>query len=171
VPPELTVKAFEREDIPRFFTADRARTSAFSRFLDQGFLGVLLHDGKQWVSYCWITTPQTGIPPHLSAVIHGLQPYWLFNAHVRDEFRRGGLHKLIVRLSLKRIYDLSGPSSVVFADTDVENIPARRSMRTLGFAPAGLLRLRRFSIPRVYSVARGEWHPDAPHPFLELTER
>jgi GNAT superfamily N-acetyltransferase len=162
--PGLAIKPFEAADIACFFAGDAIRTRTFREFLGHGYQGVLVHDGPRWAGYGWITTPGTPAAPHLSPWLGREQPFWLFYAHTREDYRGRGIQKAMLRRRLQALAGPGGRRHQAYADTRTTNVPSRRALLSLGFQPAGTM--LRLEVPLLRSCPLCWWDRHQPHPPL-----
>lgn len=149
-----------RDVIRVMYPANDPQRRGSDALLAEGYAGVVLHRNGQWRSSIWTATPATRQPLHLPASLRGLT--WLIHGHTRAEFRNQGYLKLAIRLLTRHLAD--GGASLdesVYADVLTPNMPSRRSLLTMGFAPCGTLRTLR--VPKTRWVW-GRWEQAHPHP-------
>ncbi len=154
-----------QQSIGTLFENDPVRRKVFLEFLNKGYYGVILHQGAEWVSYGWMSTPATVGPPHLPLCVKERHAWWLFYGHTKMKFRGLGLHKLTMWLRIR--YSTDHGSDCVYTDTTAANIPSRRGILSLGFQADGIVDTYTFRIPRVKSWVWGSWDPDAKHPPMD----
>ncbi len=144
------------------YAHDPRLLARFSRFLEQGYLGLFLHKLDTWMSYVWVSTPDTLGPPHLARWIQRMGVYWFFNTHTRDGYRGRGLYRKAMKLAIEHAYTLQ-PDADVYIDIAVDNAAPRHVVSAFGFQPVGLMVTYR--IPKL-DVKWTRWRKDAPHPPL-----
>ena len=155
-----------RDNVVDLFRDDPRRKKTFLKFIDKGYYGVILYHDTQWVSYGWMSKPDTLGPPHLPLIIQQRRVYWLFYAHTLPSYRGRGLHKYGMRLRIAQALDTT-EGAKVYSDTRVNNIASRKGILAVGFEPKGMIDTLELRIPRVKSWVWGSWDVDATHPELD----
>lgn len=145
---------------------DQWRLRAYRRHLASGCLGQLIAQGDQWASVGWVSTPTSDTPPHLSRRIIGAR-YWTFHVHTLPSFRGRGLQKAGLRLRVRAAREHSASeTSKVYTDVAPDNLHSRQAKLSIGFEPAGTLRLRHVSVLRGRVLIFGAWNTGQSHPSL-----
>lgn len=145
------------------------RKEKFKFFLDIGHSGLLAHKNGSWITYGWISKPETADAPYqLPDWIADLNLYWLFYGRTKKQHRENGWHKYILTERLRAIY-AHNPDAAVFTDADADNI-SRFSMLSVGFEPMGKMTVYRFGYPLYYVKTVGRWNWDVSHPPLPNRE-
>lgn len=146
--------------IQKYFT-ERSRQAQLSNLLGKGFVGYLLHDGKDWINYIWSSTPQTPPPNHIPRKIHDPRNYWIFFCRTNDAFRNRGFYSYCLKLFCQTLIDQYGvEKDRIYIDTELELAAADKAIRKAGFAECGYLALNRIYIPRLLDIKFGKWHKD-----------
>lgn len=153
----------DAQTIIKFFENDPKRLSAFSKFLRRGCLGIVWHNGREWIAYAWMSLPETCAPPHLPQWIRRLPVYWIFFCRTKDKYQGQGLYKASLSL-LARWARERDPKAEVYIDTEPYNIPSRRAIEAVGFSPRGIITTWTLRVPKLSLVLWGRWDQDAPHP-------
>jgi len=155
-----------RDSVADLFKDDPRRKKTFLDFIDKGHYGVIIYHDSQWVSYGWMSKPDTLGPPHLPISVQQMQVCWLFYAHTLPSYRGHGLHKC--GLQLRASYALNEVQHAkVYTDTTSDNIASRKGILAAGFQHRGIIDARELRIPRVKSWVWGSWDMDADHPRLD----
>ena len=150
--------------IQKYFT-DRSRQAQLSSLLSKGFIGYLLHNGKDWINYIWCSTPQTPPPNHIPRKIHDPRTYWIFFCRTNDAFRNQGYYSYCLKLYCDRLIEAFGVEKTrIYIDTELELIAADKAIRKAGFEECGYLALNRIYIPRLLDIKFGKWHKSAGEP-------
>jgi len=158
----------DQEAVRFFFPQEKRLQKVFKGFLTNGFVGIVWHHKGNWVSYAWMSLPETDGPPHLPRYIRQLPVYWIFYCRTKEEYGGQGLYKasLSILCNWARKRD---PKAEVYIDTEPSNVPSRKAIETVGFIPAGIISVWTLGLPKLGSVAIwGSWNKEAEHPGVEL---
>jgi RimJ/RimL family protein N-acetyltransferase len=135
-----------QSQIYRFFADTGDWRRLFCRFVKQGFTGVVLHKGDEWVAYAWLATPRSPQPIHLPSWVKGSDMYWVFYCRTRDEYRNRGYFEMALRILLRRAFEeVARPA--VYIDACPVNSPSRRAMLDVGFRPRRIVACTSLGIP------------------------
>lgn len=156
-----------RDTIETFFRDDPRRRKTFLKFIDKGYYGVIMYHDAQWVSYNWMSKPDTLGPPHLPVGIQQKKVYWLFYQHTAQNYRRRGFYKCALQLQAAHALRETELARVLI-DTRPGNIASRKGILAVGFEPKGIIYTRELRIPRVKSWVWGSWDMDVTHPELDV---
>ena len=152
------------EIIDRLFRDDRTTHRRFRDYLDRGFVGILMYDEEEWMSYMWMSLPDSMGPLHLPKEIRDLAAYWLFSARTRTEYRGRGQIQVAVQTLMANARK-SDALAEIYADVAEYNSPSRVSLERLGFVSHGLVWTGTLRLPfRPDWVLHGQWDRIAPHP-------
>lgn len=162
--PSVTIE-LATEPLVERVVSDADRREKFSRFLRDGHIGLLAHDGDDLVARGWICPPEaTSVPYSLPGFVGDLDVYWLFHARTYADYRQRGWHTYMVARRLAWIYDQE-PNAWVFTDIAPDNV-SRYTFASTGFVPAGKMTTYRLGHPTVGVKQFGRWEPTADHPPL-----
>jgi len=170
-PPDIAAQCLEldsKEETARLFKNDKVLQSRFYNFCNKGFYGIVWHNENNWLSYAWMSLPETNGPPHLPRSLRRLPVYWIFYCRTKEEYQGKGLFKASLRLlaSWARERD---PNAEVYIDTEPTNVPSRRAIEAVGFASAGIITTWTLTIPKIGSlVIYGCWDKKARHPEVRV---
>lgn len=153
----------DQNRVQYFFRNDSVRVKTFRRFLSQGFRGIVWYVSDEWISYAWISSPETLGPLHLPHWIRKLPVYWIFYCRTREEYQGQGLFKASIILLAQWARNRE-PDAEVYIDTSPDNIPSRRAINSVGFVPAGIITTWTLNLPKVHLILSGKWDKEAPHP-------
>lgn len=160
---DYQLSQIDRENVHELFDDELRRRERFVEYMDDGHVGMVIHDGTEWMSRGWTVTPEsTAAPRALPDEICSNDWYWLFDAETNPDYRGHGLFKEINRVRTKWVYDRD-PNAEVYTDTGVDNV-ARYGIESSGFEPRGLITLIRIEIPGGDLWKWSRWNRDAPHP-------
>jgi len=155
-----------RDNVADLFRDDPRRKKTFLRFIDKGYYGVILYHDTQWVSYGWMSKPDTLGPPHLPLGIQQEKVYWLFYQHTAQNYRGRGFYKCVLHLqAMHALREIE--TARVLIDTRPDNIASRKGILAVGFEPKGMIDTLELRMPRVKSWVWGSWDMDADHPRLD----
>jgi GNAT superfamily N-acetyltransferase len=150
-----------QSNLERFFI-EHAHYKLFQGFLDERHVGLVLHDGQQWLSYAWMANPRSPVPPHLPQWVRTLSPYWIFFCHTRESFRGRGLYKAALDFLCRRALEgrLSGSNRAeeVLIDTEASNRASRKGIIATGFKERGVLICHYLRLPSFSRVFKWHWH-------------
>jgi len=152
----------DQEKVSLFFSQD-VRLNMFKKFLTKGFIGLVWYKGGEWVSYAWMSPPESFGPPHLPRGIQRLPVYWIFYCRTKEIYQGHGLYKASLRL-LAHWARGRDPEAKVYIDTEPKNIASRHAIKDVGFVPKGIITTWTLRIPRYSFVIWGRWDQNAPHP-------
>ncbi len=152
-------------NVHNLFSNDLRRRALFRKFLRRGFRGIVWAHGDRWVSYAWMSLPDTFGPPHLPPSIRQLQYYWIFYCRTREGYQGRGLYKASLVL-LSRFAREADSAAQVYIDAEPDNYPSRRAIEATGFVPAGVIETWLLRLPRVSGVIWGRWDRSAWHPEI-----
>jgi RimJ/RimL family protein N-acetyltransferase len=91
--------------------------------------------------------------------------YWIFYCRTKEKYQGRGLYKASICLLANWARE-KDPSARVYIDTSPENIPARRAIRSAGFAPRGVITTLNLQLPKIQFLLWGYWDKNASHPKL-----
>lgn len=167
LPAEYQWMQIDHGAIRKFFPPSKSHAwhlRAYPRLIDNGYLGFLLHNGKEWAAVQWIATPDSHGPPHLPAKI-AANRYWCFYEHTREQHRQLGLWRALKAININYIRNTIGDSNaVIYSDTLAENVPSRHAHQSFGFKPFGTLTRLSVRIPKLTTLNWGSWDTESPHP-------
>jgi GNAT superfamily N-acetyltransferase len=157
----LSLSLLTPDLVRHFFQNDVSRKATFLSFLEQNFIGLLLHDQSDWATYAWICPPRHGAsPPHFTLGDHELRS-WIFWCRTHAAHQGKGLYtfalKWLVRFARRHWSDVP-----VYLDTAPTNVPARRSARSAGFEPCGAVLLWRANLAG-FQLNSCRWDRSAVH--------
>jgi GNAT superfamily N-acetyltransferase len=158
----------DKEKIIYLFKKDKVLQDKFCKFLAKGFRGIVWYNEDEWVSYAWISLPETSGPPHLPRYIRQLPVYWIFYCRTKEEYRGRGLYKasLSILCNWARERD---PKAEIYIDTEPSNVPSRKAIEAVGFTPAGIISIWTLGLPKLGSVVIwGSWNKEAKHPGMNV---
>lgn len=160
MPAEPTAAVLRPDVVDALFHAEPQLQASFKGFLAQGYVGVALHQGDDWVSYIWSSTPETRSPLHLPASLSGKN--WLFTGHTRADSRNRGYLRRTIRELAWHLGNVQGsPTAMLYADVMTTNLVSRRTVTSMGMTPCGTMWTVR--IPGTRWVWGG-WNPSREHP-------
>lgn len=152
--------------INRLFIKEPKRET-FLKFLDRGYVGIILFRDNKWITHSWLTTPDTSLPPHLPFTLKNFGVYWLFYSHTISEYRGNGFYKFSLQILINKACELEDNRTVtVFADTQKNNIGPRHTLLSLGFNPCGVIDRYYVNLPKIKAINWGAWKKDTPHPDI-----
>jgi len=143
-----------------FFGADKTRANTFNRFLSQGFKGIVWYESNEWISYAWMSTPETLGPPHLPRWIRELPVYWIFYCRTKEQYQRRGFYKASIALLAQWARERD-PNAKVYIDASPDNIPSIKAIESVGFVPAGTITTLTLQLPMVSFPLWGRWDKNA----------
>ena len=148
------------------FFANHVHYNLFQSFLNDRHIGLILHDGQQWLSYAWMANPQSPAPPHLPQWVRTLSPYWIFFCHTKEAFRRRGLYKLAIDFLCRSALEgrLGPPAQKVLIDTESSNRASRNGIVSAGFKEYGALVCHYLRLPSFSKAFKWHWHEYAGMP-------
>jgi len=146
-------------------TGDKLST-VFKKFLTKGFVGIVWHNKTTWASYAWMSLPETDGPIHMMRSIRNLPVYWIFYCRTSNEYQGLGLYKASLNL-LARWARERKPVADVYIDTEIDNIPSRRAIGSVGFLPNGIVTTWTLRVPRQECLIWGHWDPNIHHPEIK----
>lgn len=153
----------DRASVRRFFGDDPTWRDRYFEYLEDGHVGMVLHDDGEVMSYGWILTPaSTRAPRALPDSICEEDCYWLFDAGTEPAYRGNGLFKEINRVRTEWILERD-PGAAIYTDTGVDNV-ARYGIESSEFEPRGTISLVRFELPGTPLWKWSRWDRDAEHP-------
>lgn len=155
----------DQEKVRRFFSQEKKLCNIFGRFLEEGFTGLVWYHGDTWVSYAWMSLPETAGPWHLPRNIRKLPVYWIFYCRTKHEYQRQGLFKASLNLFCQWARE-KDHNARIYIDTTPENIPSRQAIKSIGFLPAGIITTLYLGLPKVSWILWGKWDKKAPHPRM-----
>ena len=159
-----TVLEKDRE-IDRLFRSDKGKRKVFTQFVLQGFIGIVWYKSNEWISYAWMSTPETFGPPHLPRWIKRLPIYWIFYCRTKEQYQGRGLYKASLNLLAQWVRERN-PSAQIYIDTSPDNIPSRKAIESVGFVPAGTISILNLRLPKISLVLWGKWDKRALHPEI-----
>lgn len=153
----------ETDAVRRFFGDDPEWRDRYFEYLNDGYVGMVLHDDGELMSYGWILTPESKRAPRaLPDSICDEECYWLFDAGTEPEYRGLGLFKEINRVRTEWILERD-PGATIYTDTGVDNV-ARYGIESSEFEPYGTMSLFRVELPGTPLWKWGRWNRHAEHP-------
>ena len=159
----------DKGKITHLFKKDRVLQNRFCKFLARGFRGIVWYNEEdEWVSYAWISLPETSGPPHLPRYIRQLPVYWIFYCRTKEEYRGRGFYKasLSILCNWARERD---PKAEIYIDTEPSNVPSRKAIEVVGFTPAGIISVWMLRLPKLGSVViGGSWNREDKHPGVDV---
>ncbi len=147
-----------------FFGQDGSRLGTFLRFMEQGYIGLILHDGHEWASYGWMSTPDSAPPVQLPSGIRKLGANWIIYCHTRKEYRGRGLYKALLASLVERAREKG--RQPVYIHTEKSNLASRRGILGAGFGEAGIIKCYFLRMPRISVFLKAGWDRSRPHPPL-----
>ncbi len=157
----------DKDVIRLFFASQPNLNTTFSKFLNKGFIGLVLSSGDNWLTYCWMTTPYSRGPHHLPAWVKDLNAYWIFYSHTHEKYRGRGFYKAALQCQINRALQDSQDKATIYIDTAAQNIPSRRAIIASNFEPTGVITCYKLKFPKLKSFVYGKWNKDQEHPPLE----
>lgn len=155
----------DENNIMHFFKNEVKRMQTFLSFLRKGFLGIIIYDERGWISYGWVSTPNTKGPTHFSNRIKNKEVCWLFYSRTKKEYRGLGIHKYSMYLRIKLLERLQSKRNLeIYTDTSIDNIPSRSGMLRLGFIESGIVRTYSISFWRILLFRFSIWNKSEDHP-------
>ena len=152
-----------REKIAQIFKEDRL-SKTFCQFWAKGFQGIAWCNGSSWISYAWMSLPETYGPPHLPQDIQRLPVYWIFYCRTKEEYRGRGFFRASICLFCDRARERD-PKAEVYIDTEPDNLPSRKAIQAVGFVPAGMISTWSLRFPKLGSfIIKWQWDRRAHHP-------
>lgn len=155
-----------RDSVVDLFKGDPRRKRTFLQFISRGYYGVIMYHDSQWVSYGWLSKPDTLGPPHLPLDIQRRSVYWLFYQHASQDYRGRGIYKCALQLQAEHALS-EAEHARVYIDTRPDNIASRKGILAVGFQPKGIIDTCELRIPKVKFWVWGSWDMDAGHPGLD----
>ena len=155
-----------RNSVADLFRDDPRRKKTFLQFVCKGYYGIIMYHDFQWISYGWMSKPDTPGPPHLPMGVQTRPVYWLFYQHTSQNYRGRGIYKHSLQLQVAHVLSEVEHANVCI-DTRPDNIASRKGILAVGFQPKGIIDTRELRIPRVKSWVWGSWDIDANHPGLD----
>jgi len=147
--------------VVRYFPTDPLNT-IFLNFIKDNFYGVFICENGNWVAYGWMSRPSTPGPIHLSPAIQKLKVFWIFYCHTKESFRGRGLYKTVLRILIQQAFH-ENKEAEIYMDTQLDNIPARKAILTVGFKPQGTVYTYKFGIPKIKIWNWCKWNKEAVH--------
>jgi RimJ/RimL family protein N-acetyltransferase len=166
LPTDIKWTQATRDSIAGLFRDDPRRKKTFLQFVNRGYYGIIMYHDSQWVSYGWMSKPDTLGPPHLPLGIQKSSAYWLFYQHTSQDYRGCGVYKCSLQLQAAQALG-EVEHTQIYVDTRPDNIASRKGILAVGFQPKGIIDTRELRIPRVKSWVWGSWDMDAGHPGLD----
>ena len=161
-PPDFRLLVAGPKEIEHLFGTDGSRARLFQKFLAGGNIGLILANQDECVAYGWATLPGRGCAPHLPSWVRGLNSYWIFHCHTKEEFRGRGIYKYLLG-ELVSFARRLGPGDV-YIDALPENTASQRAIIASGFVPSGVTETFKLWLPRIGSfILRGSWSRQQPH--------
>jgi RimJ/RimL family protein N-acetyltransferase len=161
----LHTRLEKKEQVFDFFKNEKKDMKTFMKFVERGYEGLVWHTETEWISYAWMSTPESQAPPHLPHWVQSLHVYWLFNFYTKDSYRKQGLHRASVIL-LSKLAREKDFKARIYADVQPGNIPPIKSLLSVGFVPAGVIYTMTLRIPKFWYVFYGNWVKEEPHPAV-----
>ncbi len=156
--PGLQYTRIDETIIHQYFI-DNSRKLQLIALLEKGYIGYLLHDGKDWINYIWSSTPNTPPPNHIPKKIFDPRNYWIFFCRTNDTFRNRGFYSYCLKLFCQALiekYNIEG--NRIYIDTELELVAADKAIRKAGFEECGYLSLNRIYLPKLLDIKFGKWH-------------
>lgn len=155
----------DTDSVRRFFGDDPEWRDRYFEYLNDGYVGMVLHDGDDVMSYGWILTPESKRAPRaLPDSICGEDWYWLFDARTMPEYSGQGLFKEINRVRTEWILERD-PDATIYTDTGVDNV-ARYGIESSQFEPCGTMSLFRVELPGTPLWKWSRWNRHTEHPAM-----
>ena len=152
-----------REKIACIFGKDKILQNRFLEFWAKGFKGITWGKENEWISYAWMSLPETFGPPHLPRHIQRLPVYWIFYCRTKEEYRGRGLYKASLSILCHWARERD-PKAEIYIDTEPDNLPSRKAVEDVGFLPAGIITTWTLNLPKLrWIIIRGQWNKDADH--------
>jgi len=152
----------DEEAINVLFAQEEKLRNVFKKFLKNRFIGLAWHSNSEWVSYAWMSTPETLGPIHLPRGIQRLPIYWIFYCRTKVKYQGKGLFKASLTLLVHWVRERD-PQAEIYIDTEEGNIPSRRAIKTVGFTPRGIITTWSLRLPKLSLVLWGRWDQNLPH--------
>lgn len=156
------------ENIERYFSkSNQSMKSKLKNFLKMGAYGIIIHDGREWVTRGFLSPPNVYLPKYIPRRI-AKNSWCYFWMHTKTEWRGRGLHNTMIRLGLNFIFSTKQNGYDIIADTETWNIPSRKGFIRNGFKPYGML----FVVSTRISILKGNnifslWSKRIKHPPIE----
>jgi RimJ/RimL family protein N-acetyltransferase len=132
----------------------------FQEFLNRDCWGVFQVLDNQWASYAWMTTAGHPGPAHMPAASQSAS-FWIFHCRTKQAYQGQGLYKRSLRM-LARAARQHLPEAALYIDTEVDNLPSRKAIVSVGFEPYGLVNTWTLTVPRLKSWTFARWHQRQP---------
>ncbi len=139
----VVIKECEIDDLPKFGELEDLFLSDLQN--ERILIAAFLND--EWIGYNWISLKPMEVE-EVERVIH-FDGAYMYRAHVKEEYRKMGIMKKIVFLSLNQIKN-KYKKDEVYAITETTNIPAKKTLESYGFSKVGLIKFSKFFLWKKY---------------------
>ena len=119
----------------------------FLQDMQNGHVLVAAFSGDEWVGYNWISLKPIEVE-EVERVIH-FEGAYLYRAYVKKEYRKMGIMKKVMYLTLNQIknkYKLNE----VYAITETANVPAIKTLESYGFSVVGTIKYSKLFLWKKY---------------------
>lgn len=166
LPPGLSWDYASADLIERMFNKG-FRKRVLKGLLLRGVMGIIIHDGRQWVAHGFVSPPGITQPQHLpQKMVKDF--WWFFFMHTRTAYRHRGLQKCCISLRLLLVDKYKGQLEAAMVDTDINNVPAKKGIRSSGFKPNGIVTTLYLLLPKIGPrVIWWSWDKDRKHPAMD----
>ncbi|MBE0447464.1 MAG: GNAT family N-acetyltransferase [Actinobacteria bacterium] len=161
----IEVKVATPDTVEVLFRNDNRLKKTFLAFLRKKFYGIFLVQDNQWVTYGWLSRPQTPGPIHLPAKIKQMDVYWIFYCRTREGYQGRGLYKHLLRLLIGQALSES-KNADVYVDTVADNVPSHQAVTSVGFRFCGIIETSKLGMPKLGSWILGRWDKEVEHQNL-----
>ena len=152
----------DSEVVQNLFSKESKLRKRFLGFLEHNCIGVFQARGNEWVSYAWMTRMGDPSPCHMPNPPFS-NSSWIFHCGTKASYRGRGLYKNSLRLLAMQ----SQGCRELLIDTEVDNLPSRRAIVSVGFQPYRLVRTWTWSVPRLKSWTFAKWHEGHELPLID----
>lgn len=157
------VKA-EAESIVQYFNGS-SRKNTFLRHLKNGSSGYFLVSENEWVTYAWMSVPESKLPKHIPFWVKDENVYWIYYCRTKENFRGNGFYKAALKMLIIEAYEKSGDPKI-FIDTISNNVSSRRAILSSGFLPEGIITAWSIKFLKMHILTIGLWKRHTQHPAL-----
>lgn len=155
VPTDAQLLWADQDVVARLFRQDSKLKRRFMAFLHRGCWGVFHVLEGQWVSYAWITTAGEPGPAHMPNAPER-SSYWIFHCGTKECHRGRGFYKRSLNV-LALAARQENSAATLFIDTEIDNLPSRKAIVSVGFEPYGFVNSWTLTVPKLKSWTLSRW--------------